>query len=316
MSKVAVLFLVFNRPEVTAKCFEAIRAARPERLYVAADGPRQGKENEAERCELARRLATAVDWSCDVQTLFRSENLGCRRAVSGAIDWFFSMETEGIILEDDCLASPSWFSFAEEMLDRYRDDERIMCISASHFHGEAHKPEHSYFFSRYNHCWGWASWRRAWAMYDVDMSGWPALRGTSWLTGIGRGSRLFTNYWRHIFDRAHAGLVDSWAYRWTFSCWAQSGLTIMPSQKLVINIGFDSEATHTFGQSPAWVRPIGALEFPLQHPVRVTVDEAADLWTDRNVFYITPRAWLQKFVPEPLLACARFLRRLLRSGRG
>src|SRR5690606_2235152 len=122
MLNTAVLFLVFNRPDVTAKCFEAIRAARPARLYVAADGPRSDRLGEAERCEQVRAIATAVDWPCEVKTLFRAENLGCRRAVSGALDWFFEAEPEGIVLEDDCLASPDWFRFAEEMLERYRDD--------------------------------------------------------------------------------------------------------------------------------------------------------------------------------------------------
>lgn len=289
MLKTPVLFLVFNRPEATAKCFGAIRVARPARLYVAADGPRAGRLGEAERCEQVRAIATAVDWPCEVKTLFRSENLGCRRAVSGALDWFFEAEPEGIVLEDDCLASADWFRFAEEMLERYRDDDRIMCISASHFHGVAHVPEHSYFFSRYNHCWGWASWRRAWAMYDSDMTAWPDLRTRGWLRGIGHGSRIFATYWRDIFDRVHAQQINSWAYRWTFSCWAQSGLTILPERNLVSNIGFDDGATHTSAGSPLEAAtPLEAIKFPLRHPSHVIPDLAADLWTDREIFGITP----------------------------
>jgi hypothetical protein len=294
MQKTAVLFLVFNRPDVTAKCFEAIRAAGPPRLYVAADGPRAGRLGEAERCEQVRLIATAVDWPCEVKTLFRAENLGCRQAVSGALDWFFESEPEGIVLEDDCLASADWFRFAEEMLDRYRDDHRIMCVSASHFHGAAHVPEHSYFFSRYSHCWGWASWRRAWIMYDADMAAWPSLRTRGWLRGIGHGSRAFEAYWHNVFDRVHAQHVNSWAYRWMFSCWTQSGLTILPERNLVSNIGFGDNATHTDADNPLKdATPLESINFPLRHPSHVIPDLAADLWTDLNIFGITLMNWMR-----------------------
>ncbi|MGE0011512.1 MAG: glycosyltransferase family 2 protein [Azoarcus sp.] len=308
MLKTAVLFLVFNRPDVTAKCFEAIRAARPARLYVAADGPRADRLGEAERCEQVRMISTSVDWPCEVKTLFRSENLGCRRAVSGAIDWFFESEPEGVVLEDDCLASPDWFRFAEEMLERYRDDERIMCVSASHFHGAVHTPEHSYFFSRYNHCWGWASWRRAWALYDSDMSAWPALRNGEWLLSIGHGSRFFASYWRAMFERVHAEAIDSWAYRWTFSCWAQSGLSILPGRNLVSNIGFDEYATNTgTGNALEGATPLESLDFPLRHPGQVVTDVAADNWTDRNVYGISLATWLRR-------SFGGLVRRMMRQG--
>lgn len=284
----AVLFLVFNRPDVTARCFEAIRAARPPRLYVAADGPRAEREGEAARCDSVRAIATDVDWPCEVRTLFRDENLGCRQAVSGALDWFFAAEEQGIVLEDDCLASPEWFPFAEEMLERFHDDERVMCISASHFHGAAHRPADSYFFSRYNHCWGWASWRRAWAMYDDDMVDWPALRQTAWLRVVGHGSYLFQRYWTRLFDVVREGRrMDSWAYRWTYSCWVQSGLTVLPGRNLVSNIGFDADATHTGAGALDGATPLEGMEFPLRHPLLMMPDHVADLWTDRHIYGIT-----------------------------
>lgn len=288
MINTAVLFLVFNRPEITAKCFGAIRAARPARLYVAADGPRSGLPGEAERCERVRTISTAVDWPCDIKVLFRTENLGCRHAVSGALQWFFEHEEEGIVLEDDCLASADWFRFAEEMLEYYRYDSRIMCVSATHFHGEAHVPDYSYFFSRYNHCWGWASWRRAWAMYDSEMISWPTLRNKEWLQGIGHGSKAFANYWSKVFDSVHSQKINSWAYRWMFSCWAQNGLSILPSRNLVSNIGFDRNATNMRADNPLEdATPLESINFPLKHPKNVTPDFAADLWTDINVFGIT-----------------------------
>jgi GT2 family glycosyltransferase len=155
----AILFLIFNRPDTTRRVMEAIRKARPTRLYVAADGPRPHRVEEVAHCEETKRIATAIDWPCDVKTLFRGNNLGCRRAVSEAIDWFFEHEEQGIILEDDCLPDQSFFPFVEEMLERYRWEESIFTIAGVHFHRQAHQPEHSYFFSRYNRTGG-ASWRR------------------------------------------------------------------------------------------------------------------------------------------------------------
>lgn len=286
--EIAVLFLIFNRPETTRRVFEAIRAAAPTRLYVAADGPRTGRPDDAPRCQAAREVATTVDWPCTVSTLFREENLGCRVAVSTALEWFFEHEPQGIVLEDDCLPAPDWFRFAGEMLARFRDDERIMCISANHFHGNAHSPEWSYFFSRYNHCNGWASWQRAWQHYDYDMAAWPALRDTDWLRSIGMGSKLFSRYWKDIFDMAYEGKrVDSWAYRWTFSCWVRGGLTVLPARNLVTNLGFGIDSTHT-SDADSWLGslPLESLDFPLRHPHVVERDTAADQWTDRNVFRI------------------------------
>jgi hypothetical protein len=282
---VPVLLLVFNRPKAVEKVIDALRAVRPKRLYVAADGPRAAKAGEKALTDAARATAVAIDWPCEIQTLFRDENLGCRRAVSEAIDWFFANEEEGVVLEDDCVPEPSYFQFANELLARYRNDSRVMIVGANHFQGAAHQPPHSYYFSRYNHCWGWASWRRAWQMYDREMSLWPALRETDWLLGVGSGSRAFQRYWTGIFDQAYAGKVDSWAYRWTFSCWSQNGLSILPARNLVKNIGFDSDATHTAGTGHLSLE-LERVEFPLVHPPCMVRDVEADAWTDLNIYPI------------------------------
>lgn len=318
-----VLLLIFNRPDTTRRVVDALRRVRPEALYIAADGPRRDRPHDQFACEEARSLALTVDWPCQVKTLFRTENLGCRVAVSTAIDWFFENEEAGIILEDDCLPSSSWFPFAAEMLARYRDDERIVCISASHVHGSSHTPTSSYFFSRHNHCWGWASWRRAWQHYDREMAAWPKLRNTEWLTDVGDGSRSFHFYWKDIFDMAYAGKVDSWAYRWTFSCWAKGGLTVLPARNLVSNIGFGADATHT-NEGGSWLGslPLEDLEFPLRHPDSVVRDAEADQWTDRHLYRITP-LWLARRELEKIPAihalfsgASRLIRSRLRQFTG
>ncbi len=293
-----ILFLVFNRPGPTQRVFQCVRKIRPSRLYIAADGPRRNCPKEKEKCKEVRAIATDVDWDCEVKTLFREENLGCRIAVSTAIDWFFENEPEGIILEDDCLPDQSFFIFCEELLQRYRKNERVMVISGNYFHGDYLLPSCSYFFSRYNHCWGWASWRRAWQHYEPKMSSWPRLRGTDWLINLGDGHRDFQRCWSRIFDIAKEGKVDSWAYRWTFSCWVQDGLSVLPYKNLVKNIGFGEDSTHTKGDGK-WIGkiPLETMPLPLVHPREIEPNKIADRWTDLNVFN-TKKRLLKKVVSK------------------
>lgn len=184
----AVLFLVFNRPDTTRKVFEAIRAAKPQRLYVAADGPRMGSACEAGCCAEVRRIVTDVDWLCDVKFLFREQNLGCKMGPYSGISWFFEHEEEGIIIEDDILPLPSFFPYCDELLERYRDDERVGLISGSNIIYKHYRIQDSYFFSQYSLIWGWASWRRAWQTYDIHMHQWPSLKAGSWLKKLRMGA--------------------------------------------------------------------------------------------------------------------------------
>ena len=289
--KTAVLFLIFNRPDTTRQVFEAIRKAKPPRLYVAADGPRADKADEAEKVEQARRIATQVDWECEVKNLFREKNLGCRVAVSFAIDWFFENEDEGIILEDDSLPSQSFFWFCEELLEKYRDDMRIMAVSGDNFQKGPARNEFSYYFSRFNHCWGWASWRQAWLYYEKDMQSWLYIRDNDYMQDI-LLDKTAVKYWGKIFETANRNEIDSWAYRWTFSCWVQNGLTVLPNVNLVSNIGFGRDATHTTGKDCVYSKmPVFNLSFPLKHPSWMIIDKKADGYTQKthfnqpNIFY-------------------------------
>jgi hypothetical protein len=282
--KTAVLFLVFNRPDTTKQVFEAIRQAKPPRLYVAADGPRADKAGEVEKVEQTRRIATQVDWECEVKTLFREKNLGCRVGVSSAIDWFFENEEEGIILEDDCLPSQSFFWFCEELLELYRDDTRIMAISGDNFQKGPARNEFSYYFSRFNHCWGWASWRRAWSYYEKDMQSWPYIVDNDYMQDI-LLDKAVVKYWSKLFEIAYKNEIDTWDYQWTFSCWIQNGLTVLPNVNLVSNIGFDGDATHTTGEDCAYSKiPVFNLSFPLKHPNWMIRDDRADHYTQKTHF--------------------------------
>lgn len=258
-----VLLLAFNRPETTARVFDAIRQARPAKLYVAADGPRTSRAGEAERCAEVRRLVTAVDWPCRVQTLFREENLGCKRGVGTAIDWFFSREERGIVLEDDCLPSQSFFRFCEVLLERLRDDPRVFAIQGNFF-GSGKTPGSSYVYSKMFYMWGWAGWADRWRSVrvgDVDATAVRrALQVEDWL-GAGFWIR---EYWLAVLERQAAGLIDSWGYPVQFHCFAHGLFNATPTKNLVLNIGQGPSATRTVDLAPGpFNRSAREIEFPL-----------------------------------------------------
>lgn len=282
--KSPVLFLVFNRPDTTRQVFEAIRQAQPSQLFIAADGPRESKAGEAEKCVEVRRIVDeGIDWDCKVHRLYRTNNVGCKVAVSSAIDWFFDNVEEGIILEDDCLPHPTFFRFCEELLNKYRNDNRIGQISGVNFQFGKKRMGYSYYFSRYTHIWGWASWRRAWKNYNVDMKLWPEIRDSGWLQDWLRDKKL-TQYWMRIFEKVYLGKIDTWDYQWIFACWMQNGLTILPNVNLISNIGFGKEAVHTKKKSLFANMVVEAIDFPLNHPPFVIRDEKADRFTEKTHF--------------------------------
>jgi hypothetical protein len=265
--KTAVLFLIFNRPDTTEKVFAAIRNARPAKLYVAADGTREGRPGEADQCRATREIATAIDWECELHTLFRDRNLGCRDAVSSAISWFFQQEDEGIILEDDCLPHPSFFPFCELMLDRYRDDERVMMIGGTNYLLNQIDIVESYCFSRYFPIWGWASWRRAWSNYDLIMADWPRLKAEGALKSF-YSQRFMQRYISNMFDGARAGRLATWDIQWFYSCLFNNALCIIPRVNLISNIGL--VGTHTSGDTANNSFPVFDLQTEhLVHPTKV-----------------------------------------------
>lgn len=274
----AVLMVIFNRPETTRQVFEAIRVAKPSRLYIAADGPRNDKPGEAERCEECKQIVGEVDWDCEVKTLFRKQNLNCGRGPSSAFNWFFEHEEEGIILEDDCLPSQSFFWFCQELLERYRHDSRIMHIGGNNFlNGWQKDGDYSYYFSQSGHIWGWATWRRAWKKFDYDLSLYQKLKRKNYFSHFFL-SQLEKLYRLRKFDKTVSGkLVDWWDYQWDFARYIHSGLAIVPEDNLVKNIGFDGEATHTQDKNnPSAKLNADEIEFPLHHPPFMIRDYASD----------------------------------------
>ena len=184
-----------------------------------------------------RQLVSEVDWDCEVFYLFQEVNLGCREGCSSALKWFFEHEERGIILEDDCVPHLDFFTFCENLLDRYAEDERVSAITGNHFQNDKWQGDTSYYFTKYFHCWGWASWRRAWKHYQGDINFWPEWSNSkAWLNYL--PDKVERRYWQKIFDRVYAEKIDSWAYPYTASIWYNGGLTATPNVNLVSNIGF------------------------------------------------------------------------------
>jgi hypothetical protein len=273
----AVLFLVFNRLDTTRQVFEAIKLAKPPRLYIASDGARSSRDGEDAIVQSIRDyVLTHVNWDCEVKTLFREKNLGCKYAVSGAIDWFFEHEEMGVILEDDCLPDASFFQFCQELLELYRYDQRIGIISGDNFQFGNRRNDESYYFSKYVHIWGWASWRDRWAgHYDVAMTRWPRIRDEGWLLDI-VGNPREADYWENIFGRVYRGEIDTWDYQWVFANFLGGRLNIMPNVNMISNIGFNDNATHTTVGNEMDNMTRSSLDFPLVHPLVVSRNMRAD----------------------------------------
>lgn len=268
-----VLFLVFNRPDPTRQVFEAIREAKPPRLYIAADGPRPDKPGEVLKVDEVRKIATAVDWPCEVRTLFRENNLGCKNAVSSAITWFFEHEEQGIILEDDCLPSQSFFPYCEAMLDRYKNDKKIWMINGFNPRHPGESTSNA-FFSQNPAVWGWASWKDRWELYDVNMRDWPMDKMKFINTVPNYVSSILIN----SIENVKNGMIDTWDYQLTYLVLKNEGLVVKPYANLITNIGI--EGTHAKVKDKNHFVPLG--EFKITENLQCKIDFEEDLWFYRT----------------------------------
>jgi hypothetical protein len=277
-----VVFVIFRRPELTARVFERIAAARPKTLLVVADGPRD--ETDAERCAETRAIIDRVDWPCEVIRNYSDVNLGV--AVRGAtgITWALSLYERAIIVEDDCLPDPTFFRYAEELLERYATDPRVMMVAGSSFVDPRYVKD-SYYFSHYPRIWGWATWRRAWDKYDYEMKDWPQYRGTGWLEDKFQ-SKAVAEFWAERFDRMLFGKHVGWDFQWQFICFRENGLVATPRTNLITNIGMGVDAAHLNDpNNPFGNHPAIPLDFPLRHPASVTWDKTVDDHLYREVVF-------------------------------
>jgi len=289
--KTPVAFIIFKRPDTTKKVFEAIRQAKPPKLFVIADGARPDIPGESEKCAATRAIIDRVDWDCEVLKNYSEKNLGCGPRPATGISWVFENVEEAIILEDDCLPDLSFFPFCEQLLEYYRHDERIMHISGNNFQFGHQRTNDSYYFSRYAHNWGWATWKRAWNFYDFEMRLWQQVKEKKILETILTESDALM-YWSKIFQSVIEKEVDTvWDYQWIFSCWMQNGLSILPNVNLVSNIGFSSEGTNTIQKEGSFYNkfsnmPAEAIKIPLRHPTFMVRNYAADSFTQKELYML------------------------------
>jgi len=269
-----VLFIIFNREDTVRQVFEEIRKAKPEQLFIAADGARADKPGEAERCEAVRQVVVnGIDWKCDVKTLFQDKNLGCGLGVKTAIDWFFEDVEEGIILEDDCLPHQDFFLFCQELLEYYRDDTRISCISGNNFQFGKKYDDTSYYFSRYSNTWGWATWRRAWNLFDFDMKTFPEFKKRKDITQL-FPYKYVQRRWENIFEKVYNkdSSFSAWDIQWTYTAFSNKTLSITPQVNMVSNIGV--ECTHEMSPELMNIPTLGIEQ--IKHPPVMLINTAAD----------------------------------------
>lgn len=281
-----VVFTIFNRPSLTQRVFDAIKQVKPKKLLVIADGPRN--ESEKLQCDKTRSIIDQVDWDCEILKNYSDTNMGCKNRISSGLDWAFNTVDRAIIIENDCLPDISFFKFCEDLLEKHRDDTEIMHIGGNFFqHRNTNfKNSDSYYFSNIPHIWGWATWSRAWKLYDVNMKKWPEVKASGEIKLKIKNPAVY-EYWETVWDQYYNKKIDSWDGQWTFACLLNSGLSITPCTNLVSNIGFGPEAMHTKNDKSIFSNiPLKPALFPLVHPKNRSVYSQADDFTWRQNFGI------------------------------
>jgi len=271
-----ILLIIFNRPDTTAEVFEVIKKVKPTKLFIAADGPRPEKQGEEFLCQKAKEVViNSIDWHCDVKTLFRENNLGCGRSVSGAITWFFDSVEMGIIIEDDCKPHLDFFTYCEILLAKYERDDRVALISGDNFQAGKKRGDASYYFSAYNNIWGWASWRRVWRNFKLDVNELDKDKIFREIDVL-FSSKPEKDCWKEMFLKMSRKEIDTWDYPFLFSIWNKKQYCILPNKNLVSNIGFSSNATHASDDNSPLSNMRTESILPLVHPLEIKQDKNAD----------------------------------------
>jgi len=280
-----IVLFIYRRSDNLERIIEVVRKAKPNEIYIISDGPKN--ESESKQVRKTRvQLERLINWPCKVHKNYAENNLGLKERFSTGIEWVFKTTDRAIFIEDDCIADPTFFKFCDELLERYKDDDRVMTISGNNFQFGSQKAKTSYYFSRYPHVWGWATWKRAWAKYDKDISDWPSHRQPSWLRDVTHGF-IISKFWKYIFDRLYGGKINTWDYQLTYASFKNHGLNIIPSLNLVTNVGYGVGSTNIKKRNKTIGVPTSSMQFPLVHPKRFEADDIADHRID-NLVYLHP----------------------------
>lgn len=272
----SVALIIFNRPRQTEKIIKIIKKAKPKNFFLIADGPRENNTDDLNKCKQSLNIVKSnIDWDCNLNENISKKNLGCKLRVSSGLDWVFQHTDRCIILEDDTLPNLSFFIFCEELLNLYKNNNNVGIISGNNFLFNKIKIEDSYYFSKYVHIWGWATWRRVWLKYNVNADSWPYFKRSNQLNKILKNKNEIIK-WNKNFQDVYDGKIDTWDYQLTLMCWKEKLLSIMPNKNLVSNIGFGSDATHTKSKNFLSNLENFRLNFPLKHPSKIEMNVKAD----------------------------------------
>jgi len=313
---VPVVLMIFNRPEKTEKVFNEIAKIKPRQLFVIADGPRPERPDDKKRCASTRAVIDRVDWDCEVLRNYSDTNMRGPWRISSGLDWVFSQVEEAIILEDDCVPAPSFFSFCKALLKRYRHDERIMHISGTNFIDKIENSDRgSYYFSKYTFNWGWATWRRAWKYFDLSFSSWPEVNNGALLQYIFDSESEY-RYWTRHFENVYTGTSVHWDYAWMYAVWSQGGLSIIPKRNLISNIGYGMDAVHALSENDPRINKETSDLREITHPKILVRDALLDVSAYQQIF--KPKSYVELSLlaireKRFLKSLANFIRQKLRS---
>lgn len=280
-----ILLIIFNRPDKVRRLIDSLRAIKPTKIYISADGPRDSVPADTELCKQARAMVSQINWPCEVITNFHERNTGSDFGPEKALNWFFDNVDEGIILEDDCSPHPDFFHFAKEMLSRYRSNEQIMLISGNNFQNGIIRGDGNYYFSKYPSTWGWASWKRAWNHYDTNTTAYDDFLEKEKINTICQ-SNAEKKFFLKFFNQIHTHKIEHWDIKWIFTIWNNDGIAIIPNVNLVQNVGFGKDATHTIKHDDTMVIKASPLE-KIVHPSIITVNKEADAYLFKHIYEFT-----------------------------
>lgn len=285
-NKYPVVFFVFKRPGTTRIFLDRMVAAHITRIYIFADGPR----NESDR-QGTNAVKTAItefqtdNPTTEIITTYATENLGLKRNITDGLDTVFSQEDAAIIIEDDCEPTPDFFKFTGEMLTRYHDEPKVMAVNGTSTGGNF---TYSYDFSQYPQCWGWATWKRAWKLYDGSLRQFSKESWKELSKELGF-SPLLARYWYAMLTMVKSGWIKTWDFQWSYAHFYHHGLAVAPSVNLIKNIGFDTVATNTKTKTKVADMKTNSFTWPLDHPPIVTENRRIST-VAANDFYLNPIA--------------------------
>lgn len=282
--KSAVVLIIYKRSVNFIDIINALKNVKPSKLYIIADGPKPGDKDE---CLKTRdTLEKIINWPCVIHKNYSNINMGLKKRFNSGISWVFEKEDRAIFIEDDCIPHPTFFRFCDELLEKYKDNDNVLTISGDNFQFGKLNIKESYYFSRYPHVWGWATWKRAWSKYDPDIKDWENSSKYAWLSKVST-SKVSALNWKYIFDRMYQNKINTWDYQLTYMSLKNRGLNIIPTVNLVSNHGYDAAATHTKRKSRVMDMKVQEMKFPLSHPKTLEWNDRADKNIDR-VVYLNP----------------------------